>query len=276
MKRILFFPLLIVSLVSYSQTKQYLYYFDKDLNSVEKTKAVFYGTGDYDNGLMKLMLYNNTGKHLIMIEHFTDSTLQLCDGAFTSYYTNAAKESEGNYDSGKLDGWWERSDSSNNITDSTLYRKVEVLINISYLYFADKKIQSIEYNDLKNHKYLRTVYDEVGNIARKDTTMEDEDKVFTKEEIEPQFPGGEQTWNSYIDKQIAQHANELNGNDRGTCQVRFIVSKMGSVSEIKVISGNYGLAKIVMNAIKMRPKWVPGMQNGRQVTAYKIVSVTYK
>ena len=108
MKAFVFPLLLIISSACFSQSKEFLYYFDKDLNMADEAHAVFYGTGAYENGLLKLMLYNNKDRHLIMIEHFTDSTLQLSEGLFASYYSNRNKESEGNYTKGKQDGWWER------------------------------------------------------------------------------------------------------------------------------------------------------------------------
>ena len=69
MKYILSLILLCLTATGYSQAKQYLYYFDKDLNSADKNSAVFYGTGEPDGNLLKVMLYNNKDKHLIMIEH---------------------------------------------------------------------------------------------------------------------------------------------------------------------------------------------------------------
>ena len=104
MKIIFAAMLLTISPACFSQSKEFLYYFDKDLNMADEAHAVFYGTGAYENGLLKLMLYNNKDRHLIMIEHFGDSTLQLSEGLFSSYYSNRNKESEGNYTKGKLDG----------------------------------------------------------------------------------------------------------------------------------------------------------------------------
>ena len=85
MKAFVFPLLLIISSACFSQSKEFLYYFDKDLNMSDEAHAVFYGTGAYENGLLKLMLYNNKDRHLIMIEHFADSTLRVTDGLFSSF-----------------------------------------------------------------------------------------------------------------------------------------------------------------------------------------------
>lgn len=275
MKYILPAFLLIISTRCFCQTKKYLYYFDKDLNSADQSHALFYGTGEYENGLIKLMLYNNKDKHLIMIEHFTDSTLQLNDGLFSSYYTNAVKESEGNYTSGKQDGLWERWDSSGNIIDSSFFNNGEPVMNTTYEYFPDKKIQRIIFNDLVNHKFRRTSYDESNHIIKTDTTEEDDDKVFTKTEIEASFPGGPAAWVKYIQRNIEEHNDEFTNNDYGTCNVRFIVNKTGKVLNVQALTMKGSrLADIVVRAIENGPNWTPAQQNGRYVNSFKIQPVT--
>lgn len=278
MKSFVFPLLLIISTGCFCQTKKYLYYFDKDLNSTDQSHALFYGTGEYENGLIKLMLYNNKDKHLIMIEHFTDSTLQLNTGLFSSYYANAVKESEGNFTKGKQDGWWERWDSTGSIIDSSLYTNGDVAAITSYHYFSDKKIQSITLDDRANHKFRITDYDQSGNIVKIDTVEnEDADKVFTKTEIDAQFPGGAAAWTKYITRTIQQHVNELTESDYGTCQVRFIVRKDGKVTDVKVFTMTMKgtkLADIAVAAIENGPDWIPAMQNGHKVNAYRIQPVT--
>ncbi len=278
MKYILSALLFLFSAGCFSQSKQYLYYFDKDLNSVDQSHALFYGTGEYENGLLKLMLYNNKDKHLIMIEHFTDSTLQLSEGLFSSYYSNRVKESEGNYTKGKQDGWWERWDSSGSIIDSSLYNNGDMAAITSYHYFSDKKVQSIALDDIANHKFRITDYDQSGNMIKIDTIEnEDEDKVFTKTEVDAQFPGGPAAWSKYITRIIQQHVDEFTKSDYGTCQVVFIVRKDGKVTDVRVrtmtMKGTK-LADIAVKAIENGPDWIPAMQNGHKVTAYRIQPVT--
>jgi hypothetical protein len=278
MKYILSALLLLASAGCFSQAKEYLYYFDRDLNMADESHAVFYGTGAYENGLLKLMLYNNQDKHLIMIEHFTDSTLQLNDGLFSSYYTNSVKESEGNYAKGKQDGWWERWDSSGNVIDSSLYTNGDIATGISYHYFSDKKIQSTALYDMANHKFRITDYDQSGNMIKINSVEnEDEDRVFTKVEIEAQFPGGPAAWTKYITMIIQQHIDEFTKSDYGTCQVGFIVRRDGKVTDVKLYTKTMKgtkLANIILTAIENGPDWIPAQQNGRKVTAYRIQPVT--
>ena len=42
-----------VTFTSFSQTKQYQCYFDKEFNSIEPAKSIFYGAGIYKNNLVE-------------------------------------------------------------------------------------------------------------------------------------------------------------------------------------------------------------------------------
>lgn len=278
MKYILSYFLLIVSFTGLSQSKQYLYYFDKDLNPVEKIKAAFYGTGEYEDGLMKLMLYNNADKHLIMIEHFTDSTLQLSDGLFQSYYVNDSTELKGNYVKGKEDGLWLHWNQKGRIMDTTLYNNGEEISKTKLNYQSDGKLLWMEVRNTKNKTSGIFYFDEYGNVN--DSLFYktiDEDKVFTKTEIPPEFPGGDGAWTTYIAQMIKQNSSALiNAGQSGTCRLRFIIDKEGKVSDISILSTpGPALAKVAMIAVA-KIIWIPAMQNGRIVTAYKETLVTFK
>jgi protein TonB len=105
----------------------------------------------------------------------------------------------------------------------------------------------------------------------------DNNKVFTKVEVEPSFPGGDMAWARYIKKTIEGNINELSSeNKSGTCRLRFIVDVDGSVRDVKVLSmQGTKLAEISLKALEKGPKWVPAMQNGHVVTAYREQPITF-
>jgi protein TonB len=104
---------------------------------------------------------------------------------------------------------------------------------------------------------------------------EDPDKVFTKVEIEAQFPGGPQAWTRYVTRAIQSQIDEFTDADYGTCVVRFIVDKTGTVSDVQATTMKGSkLAEIAVNAIRKGPKWTPAQQNGRFVNAYRLQPVT--
>lgn len=101
------------------------------------------------------------------------------------------------------------------------------------------------------------------------------DEVFTNVEIEASFTGGPVAWTRYFSKEIEKHAGEFNKKDYGTCIVKFIVDKTGSVSDVEATTMEGSkLAEIAVNAIREGPKWTPAQQNGRYVRAYRTQTVT--
>ncbi len=104
---------------------------------------------------------------------------------------------------------------------------------------------------------------------------EDEDKVFTKVEIEASFPGGASAWTKYVQRAIEANQDEFTESDYGTCIVKFIVDKTGKVSDVEATTMKGSkLAEVATNAIRKGPAWVPAQQNGRYVNAYRLQPVT--
>jgi protein TonB len=104
---------------------------------------------------------------------------------------------------------------------------------------------------------------------------EDEDKVFTKVEIEASFPGGPGAWTKYVQRAIESNQDEFTESDYGTCIVKFIVDKSGKVSEVEATTMKGSkLAEVATNTIRKGPNWTPAQQNGRYVNAYRLQPVT--
>ncbi len=102
------------------------------------------------------------------------------------------------------------------------------------------------------------------------------EQIFTKVEVTPEFPGGQQAWVKYITDKIKTSIDSFTTKDNGTCVVKFIVNKDGSVSnaEATTMKGTH-LAEVAVNAIASGPKWIPASQNGRTVNAYRLQPVTF-
>ena len=101
--------------------------------------------------------------------------------------------------------------------------------------------------------------------------------VFTKVQNEATFPGGDAAWNHYIKNEIEKHIKDLidDGNS-GTCRVRFIVSRDGSVSNVSALTmKGTKLEQVAVNAIRKGPKWDPATQNGMVVNAYREQPITF-
>jgi len=105
---------------------------------------------------------------------------------------------------------------------------------------------------------------------------EDYEKLFTKVEIESEYPGGAPAWQRYLHKNFNYPEDAVNNDIQGTVMVRFIVDKEGNVSEVEALSGPNELKDEAVRVIKKSGKWIPAIQNGRQVKSYKSQSILFK
>ncbi|MEO7048807.1 MAG: energy transducer TonB [Ferruginibacter sp.] len=108
--------------------------------------------------------------------------------------------------------------------------------------------------------------------------VNDEEKVFTKVEVEAKFPGENGSWATYLRKNLYANIPSDKGCDPGTYTViiRFIVSKTGKVSDVTAETNfGYGMEAEAMRLIKKGPDWIPAHQNGYIVNAYRRQPITF-
>lgn len=106
-------------------------------------------------------------------------------------------------------------------------------------------------------------------------TLPGNDKVFTRVEIEAQFRGGPAAWQKYLVKVLKENIAKFTAKDYGTCVLKFIVRKDGSVSNVTATTmQGTELARVGIDAIKNGPKWIPAQQNGKYVNAYRLQPIT--
>ena len=107
---------------------------------------------------------------------------------------------------------------------------------------------------------------------------EDENKVFEKVEVEASFKGGEREWRKYLERNLEPNVPVENGANEGTytVTVQFIVDKEGKISDVKALSNHgHGMEEEAIRVIKKGPDWVPAIQNGRNVKAYRKQPITF-
>ena len=104
------------------------------------------------------------------------------------------------------------------------------------------------------------------------------DQTFTKVEVDAEFPGGNAAWARYLQRNLNNQVPADNNAPPGTYRVvvQFIVDKEGNVSDVKALTSfGYGLEEEAVRAIRKGPKWIPAIQNGRQVKAYRSQPITF-
>jgi protein TonB len=141
----------------------------------------------------------------------------------------------------------------------------------------DTKIDVVSQEGIKDEGLAPAVVDE-GKQVVEEKKEEDENKVFEKVEVEASFKGGEREWTKYLQRNLDANVAIENGANEGsyTVVVQFIVDKEGRISDVKgLTSHGHGMEEEAIRVIKRGPDWVPAIQNGRNVKAYRKQPITF-
>lgn len=104
-----------------------------------------------------------------------------------------------------------------------------------------------------------------------------EDKVFTSVEQMPQFPGGDVALLKYISDHIKYPTIAMENNVQGKVVVQFVVTRDGSIGEVKVARGkDPDLDKEAVRVVKTLPKFIPGKMNGQAVNVWYTLPINFK
>jgi antitoxin component YwqK of YwqJK toxin-antitoxin module len=268
-----------------------IYNLDRDLNICKKSDAAYACTASPDNGLIKLDCTNKGNDILAMTVHYTDITLSTLQGPIQSYYPNQTIKWKGNYDNGVRTGIWEKWDSAGHIKDSALYNNGKKSIEAAYSYIKDTLLV-YALTDSIHDIFHKTYYNSKGKITsevifngnagaikdyRNDSLIKT-DSVFSREEVEASFPGGNEGWKRYIEHNLNAFVPIDNKAPKGTYTViiKFIVMKDGTLDGIVPETHfGFGMEKEVIRVIEEGPKWEPGVQYGRKVKSYRRQPVTF-
>jgi len=108
---------------------------------------------------------------------------------------------------------------------------------------------------------------------------EDYDKEFKTVQIMAKFPGGPDAWSKYLQRNLKADTPTENGAPTGayTVVVSFLVDKEGNISEVKAENDpGFGTAAEAVRVISRGPKWIPAVQNGRNVIYRQKQAITFK
>lgn len=110
------------------------------------------------------------------------------------------------------------------------------------------------------------------------TTLVSPDNIFTKVEIEAEFPGGLKAWANFLNDNLKSNVPVKRKAPVGqyTVIIKFIVDKSGEVRDVVAeTSYGYGMEQEVIRVIKKSPNWKPAIQDGRKVNAYRRQPITF-
>ena len=140
------------------------------------------------------------------------------------------------------------------------------------------KMDTIELNIVLEESNA-TLYGAVQPIypyKKKHDKKDDENVIYRSVEQMPQFPGGEAALMKYIKAHIQYPAEAVKNRIEGRAVVQFVVDKKGKIGEVKVLrSVDKDLDKEAIRVVKSLPKFTPGRQNGKAVSVWYTLPVTF-
>jgi Gram-negative bacterial TonB protein C-terminal len=292
MKKLVLLVCVLCTVTAVAQNKKrFLYYLNNNWESVPKEDATILGKGLVEKGLLKLDCYALTDNLLLMTAHFTDSSLSVLQGPFTSFHPNGDVAEAGVYKANNKEGVWQKWDSLGHKTDSAIYQMDNAMVKVKWGYTEKGTLRFRSISDSLADTYQSFGYDTAMNVTRKVefkgqkglmTTYDMEgirtDSLFTRQEEEADFPGKTNAWRQYLEKNLNPNVPVYNKAPAGIYQVkvRFIVNKDGTIEDITPLTNHgYGMEKEVIRVLKKGPKWIPAVQYGRKVKAYRMQPVTF-
>ena len=161
------------------------------------------------------------------------------------------------------------------------------LIEITEIKPPKPKVQVINLIEVENEKEIELPYFEV--VIDIERSIENEPEVIFEEpdevadeivviaETMPSFEGGISEFYKFVGKHLKYPAQARRMGIEGKVYVHFVVSKEGSLSDIKVVKGiGAGCDEEVLRIINMSPKWNPGRQRGNPVRVRMMLPITFK
>lgn len=118
---------------------------------------------------------------------------------------------------------------------------------------------------------------DIRDLEEQKIIVEEAPKVFEIVEQMPSFPGGQEEMMKWLSANMNYPVDAQERGVQGRVVVRFVVTKTGSVEDIKVLRGiDPSCDREAIRVVKAMPKWNPGRQNGEAVAVYFNLPVLFR
>lgn len=117
-------------------------------------------------------------------------------------------------------------------------------------------------------------------IAQKVTDKSDYDKMIVKGindsiEKQPEYPGGIDAFYKLVGMNFKIPAEALKQKLEGKAIIEFMVERDGSLSDFKIVKDlGYGIGNEAIRTIKLSPKWIPGIKDGKPARVLYTLPIT--
>ena len=104
-----------------------------------------------------------------------------------------------------------------------------------------------------------------------------DEQIYSHVDTPPQFPGGEEALMKYMHDNINYPEKSAEKGIQGRVTIRFVVAPDGSIDQVEVLKSlDESTDAEAMRVIKAMPKWIPGKQNGKDVSVYYTLPVRFQ
>ena len=105
----------------------------------------------------------------------------------------------------------------------------------------------------------------------------DSDEVFLVVEKMPQFQGGIDAWNNFLQNEMKYPTQAQQMGIEGRVFLSFVVQPDGELTDIKPVRGiGGGCDEEAIRVLKRSPYWNPGEQRGKKVATRMAIAMTFK
>ncbi|MEO5948545.1 MAG: TonB family protein [Chitinophagaceae bacterium] len=134
--------------------------------------------------------------------------------------------------------------------------------------------KNIEGDKAEKNIMKPTVVESAGEIGPVSGPAQPE-TVFTIQEREPEFPGGQEGLIKFLRRYLGTPEN-LGKEEKKVVRIRFKVEADGSINSFEIVtSGGLKFDNEVVRVVKKMPKWIPALQNGINVPVNYVLPVTF-
>ncbi|WP_206985846.1 energy transducer TonB [Hymenobacter telluris] len=100
---------------------------------------------------------------------------------------------------------------------------------------------------------------------------------FITAEVMPEFMGGQEALQRYMQKNLRYPPQALRNNVEGRVYISFTVQADGSIADVQVLKGlGFGTDEEAARVVKNMPVWKPGMQNKHSVAVRYTMPITFR
>ena len=104
----------------------------------------------------------------------------------------------------------------------------------------------------------------------------DGDQIYMKVDQKPQFPGGKESLERFLNKNLRYPITLKEQHIRGRVICQFVVNTNGSISDIEVVRSNNPAFNVeALRVIELMPRWEPGLLNDQPVRVLYTLPINF-